>query len=423
MVFQCISTFLRAKHNPSLCDPETEKLSCAASMAGPLCDEQAKTFEGRGGGGLGAGRSSSGGSSGSTALAEVQPATAATLEEHMDDVASNVMHWTPSAFVHIRTLQDAIQNHTHVDHMEWSVDDAVHSVAVKRLPNRWMQAGPKEFTKHNPRAAERPWCDLGIVQYLNSIKFPYACRLLGVFRDEENTYAVTTLADSGNLFNWCDLEPHPGHGREAVILPIAQHIFTAIAWLHGLGIAHRDLSLENILLATRSDGLPDVKIIDFAMATPMQSCLMELRGKPSYQAPEMHGDDEYDAFLADSFSLGVVLFAMTVKDYPWSSTKPGACAMFSYARRSGLRKFIEKRRLRPALGNETLVDVLSAPLTDLLEGLLKTDPQQRLTLGETCFAGPKSRTSVWDMEWLESSGGSDLYSWFSQGSSSRLAGG
>lgn len=31
-----------------------------------------------------------------------------------------------------------------------------------------------------------------------------------------------------------------------------------------------------------------------------------------------------DAFLADDFALGVVVFAMAVQDYPWTSTKKGA---------------------------------------------------------------------------------------------------
>ena len=103
------------------------------------------------------------------------------------------------------------------------------------------------------------------------------------------------------------------------MLPIVGQIFTAVCWLHDLGVAHRDLSLENILL-TDNGGSMQVKLIDFGMSTTQRVCKRELRGKQSYQAPEMHGP-EYDAFLADEFALGVVLFAMAVQDYPWTSTK------------------------------------------------------------------------------------------------------
>jgi len=299
----------------------------------------------------------------------------------------------------------------------------MRSVAVKRLPNRWMQRGPEEFKAQQPLAAERPWCDLGIVKYLNSISFPFACDLLGVCRDEENSYAITSLATSGNLFHWCDRDPRPGPSREQVMYPIVRQVFIGITYLHELGIAHRDISLENILLTDRAGGGLQVKIIDFAMATPTRMCCQEARGKPSYQAPEMHGDAEYDAFLADVFSLGVVVFAMAFKDYPWASTKSDTCALFGYAKRCGLRKFLEKRRLRNGAPDEHLGDVVSPALAGLLEGLMKVEPEQRSTLGEACFNTLGTSASAWSMEWLQGNSSAGACSAMRRSGSNRLAGG
>jgi len=356
------------------------------------------------------GRWSSARSMGSSGLGPVSAAvpadgmasvTQVSLEEFIQDASSSIKPWDPGDFMHVKTRQDALHNHTHVDHMLQSLEGSMRAVAVKRLPNAWMKAGPQEFLAHQPRAAERPWCDLGILRYLNSIRFPWACDLLGVFRDEEHTYAITSLATNGNLFAWSECKPDPGPSREAIMLPIVRQVFAAIASLHELGLAHRDVSLENILLTQGADGELQVRIIDFAMATSARECCMEVRGKPSYQAPEMHLETCYDPFLADAFSLGVTLFAMALRDYPWSSTKPGVCPLFGYVRMSGFKSFLQNRRLRPEIGNDYLVAVLSPSFTALLEGLLFLEPYQRLTLGEPCLAeATERRASVWDMEWL-----------------------
>ena len=53
----------------------------------------------------------------------------------------------------------------------------------------------------------------------------------------------------------------------------------------------------------------------------------------------------YDAFLADAFSVGVIVFAMAMKEYPWYSTKTDGCQMFMYVRKQGLSKLLDKRKV------------------------------------------------------------------------------
>jgi len=67
-------------------------------------------------------------------------------------------------------------------------------------------------------------------------------------------------------------------------------------------------------------GALQVKVIDFAVATLARSS-KRVRGKPSYQALDMHNDEEHDSFLADKFAIGVVAFTMATHSYPWLSTK------------------------------------------------------------------------------------------------------
>merc|ERR1712032_710666 len=168
-----------------------------------------------------------------------------------------------------------------------------------------------------------------------------------------------------------------------------KQIFAAASWLHNLGIAHRDLSLENTLVTDGGGGEMQIKLIDFGMATLSKSCTHEIRGKASYQAPEMHGKSPCDPIAFDHFALGVVLFAMASQDYPWSSTEPNTCRLFESVKQLGLRKVLTHRRVRKQ-SSKKLSDVLSPDFVELVEGMLAFDPAERSTLNELCYAsGPK----------------------------------
>merc|ERR1719162_2304508 len=113
-------------------------------------------------------------------------------------------------------------------------------------------------------------------------------------------------------------------------------------------IVHRDISLENVLL-TKSGGRSEVKIIDFSMASTerMFPCTIDLlRGKQSYQAPEMHLEKSYDAFLSEAFAVGVLLYTLFLKDCPWMSTVPGVCKNYAFVDRHGFQEFCDRRKVR-----------------------------------------------------------------------------
>jgi len=229
------------------------------------------------------------------------------------------------------------------------------------------------------------------------VGYAYGCNLLGVHRDEQSTYVVSSFATEGDLFSWCETGAPPSLERETVVQPLARMIFKGVQELHDLSIVHRDLSLENILLSKTEDGESlEIRIIDFSMASTARHFRRCVRGKASYQAPELHTDQEYDAYLSDAFALGVTLYAVLLKDYPWLSTRPGGCKCFEYVRKHGFQAYLTKRKLRNS--NARVGDLMSEPLKQLLSGLLTLDPEERLTLGEKAWDG--SRRSVWDEPWM-----------------------
>uniref|UniRef100_A0A7S1ATC9 Protein kinase domain-containing protein n=1 Tax=Noctiluca scintillans TaxID=2966 RepID=A0A7S1ATC9_NOCSC len=309
----------------------------------------------------------------------------------------DVQIWDKAQYKTVKKLQDATRNRGQVILMTNVKTGSL--VAVKQMPNSWIRSNHTDFVKANPAETEMPWQDVGCVSFLNKKSFEFACQLFGVWRNDEHTFVITTFASEGDLFKWCESGPPPGEQRELHVHPVAQQILRSVKRLHDFPIVHRDISLENILIEL-SNGVNSVKLIDFGMASTERHFKNCVRGKASYQAPELHEDGEYDGFLSDAFSVGVTLYALLVRDYPWLSTRPGGCKCFGYVKKHGFRAYLAKRKLRNS--NRKVGDVMSEPLKELLEGLLSVDPESRLTLGET--ASEAGRRSVWDLPWTRTGG-------------------
>lgn len=310
--------------------------------------------------------------------------------------AAEVSAWEPCRFEMIRKVQDATRNRGQVHLMRDTQEDRL--VAVKQMPNRWVRRCHSEFVIEHPAETEMPWQDVGCVRFLNRIGYNYACNLLGVFRDDVHTYVVTSFASEGDLFSWCEAGIAPGREREVIVHPLARQMMEGVQQLHEYSIVHRDLSLENILMTKLDDEALRIRIIDFSMASTNRMFCNCVRGKASYQAPELHQDGEYDAYLTDAFSLGVTLYAVLLKDYPWLSTRPGGCKCFEYVKKHGFRSYLAKRKLRNSTSRVS--EFMSEPLVTLLEGLLALNPAERLTLGESSWA-KTGRRSVWDEPWMQ----------------------
>lgn len=165
-------------------------------------------------------------------------------------------------------------------------------------------------------------------------------RLIHVDEDQFNVYLILEYAEGVDLMENL-LENGPFDEQRAA--DIIRQVLDAICHCHGRGIVHRDLKPENIMVAM-ADGEAKVTVVDFGLATAEGTLLDggELEGTGPYLAPEARRGAFACNRALDSFSLGVVLFAMLSGRLPSAASPTLASAEFLPNLTSGARDFLAR---------------------------------------------------------------------------------
>jgi len=107
---------------------------------------------------------------------------------------------------------------------------------------------------------------------------------------------------------------------------------SAVGFLHGRGVVHRDLKLENILVVSehrlREQGarrtvLYEVKITDFGLSKTIGGGKSEAHsvvGTRPYMAPEVEDRESSYDFSSDVWCLGVLLYVLLAGQFPFDVT-------------------------------------------------------------------------------------------------------
>ena len=121
------------------------------------------------------------------------------------------------------------------------------------------------------------------IDILKSLKHVSHIKLLETFQTAKHYLIVMELCPGGDLLNYV-------RKRRKLTEPSAKYLFKqimqGIAYMHSIGIVHRDIKLDNILL----DGQGNVKIGDFGVSRRVEKddeLLFEQCGTPAYIAPEI----------------------------------------------------------------------------------------------------------------------------------------
>lgn len=199
-------------------------------------------------------------------------------------------------FVMLRRLANGVAGDIFL-YKRQELDGGSSDVVIKKLRNDRLQTSGMEtddrsahfgLSKRCAPNQEDPLTEIGVLTYLaRQDDLPaYLLKAQGVFTQGNHTLLVMEYACGGDLFNQVSRQG-PLSVPQAKMY--TRQMLEAVAYLHKHLIAHRDLSLENVLI---QDG--DLRIMDFGMAARSHSSsgtpLRYFRsvGKDFYRAPECY---------------------------------------------------------------------------------------------------------------------------------------
>lgn len=181
---------------------------------------------------------------------------------------------------------------------------AIKIVSKKKAPEDYLQ-------KFLPRE----------IQVLKRLRHPHCISLLEAIETNSRIYLITNLAENGDLLEYI---------RENGAMPdnearrLFRQLTAATEYFHSLGIVHRDLKCENLLL----DGHYNIMVSDFGFARGQmldpekgkRSMSKTFCGSYAYAPPEILNGIPYDGTYADIWSLGVVLYTIVSASLPFDDS-------------------------------------------------------------------------------------------------------
>lgn len=137
-----------------------------------------------------------------------------------------------------------------------------------------------------------------------------------------------------------------------------------------MGVAHKDLKPENLLLDTSQKIL---KITDFGVSEVFRAPFCSLPrkskgccGSGPYIAPEEFEKGEYDSERVDVWATGIIYYIMVFGAFPWKCAKVSTDDRYKY--------YVDHyKKFGP-------IDRLAGPLRSLIYQILSPDVENRITI-------------------------------------------
>src|SRR3989338_7219419 len=225
--------------------------------------------------------------------------------------------------------------------------DTGAEVAVKIIPKQLLLCHPNKM-----RAVQR---EIAIMKLLCH---PNLLALIDVYELVDELFLVEEFVRGGELFDY--LYKH-GAPPPDLALRFFFKLLEGLYYCHAHLVCHRDLKPENLLLTEDFR----LKIADFGMASLMSGDSLHTScGSPHYAAPEVIRGVPYDGRLADSWSCGVILFALFAGRLPFDH--PDTRTLLQIVKR----------------GEFSIPHYIPASVQDLIRNLLVMSPANRYTIDQ-----------------------------------------
>ncbi len=188
---------------------------------------------------------------------------------------------------------------------------------------------------------------------------PYICRMYEMFPMTNHYYMLFEYVSGGQMLDY--IVSH-GSLKEKQARKFCRGIASALDYCHSNNIVHRDLKIENIMIAKTGD----IKIIDFGLSNlfDREHLLRTYCGSLYFAAPELLSAHPYIGPEVDVWSFGVVLYVLVCGKVPFDDQSVSA-----------LHEKIKK-------GHVQYPGTLSYDCVSLLSRMLVVDPKNRASLRE-----------------------------------------
>lgn len=173
-----------------------------------------------------------------------------------------------------------------------------------------------------------------------------------------------------------------GSLEPAEALSLMLPIFDAVSYGHGMGVIHRDIKLDNVVLHRQSleDGSFRVvpKLVDFGVSRLIGATALtldarcSLLGTPQYMAPEQARGESLIGPAADQHGLAVALYVLLSGHFPRAGAN-----LSELVARVALDGFVPLRKRAPSIDSE---------LAAIVERGMALEPAQRFPSVDA-FAG------------------------------------
>ncbi|KAL0073427.1 kinase-like domain-containing protein [Phycomyces blakesleeanus] len=225
----------------------------------------------------------------------------------------------------------------------------------------------KQFRKRLSQESEKDYIKKVTAEFCigSTLHHPNVIETLDIIQEGPNFFEIMEYAPN-DLFSVV----MSGMMSREEIACCWRQLLDGVGYLHSVGIAHRDLKLDNLVL----DHVGILKIIDFGCSSvfkyPFEDHITMSKGifgSDPYIAPEQYTQPHYDPRQSDIWSCGIVFVCMTIRRFPWRYPRMSDPSFKAFATNQNQQQF-------------RLLKLLPRDSRALLAAVLNLDPAKRPTI-------------------------------------------
>jgi len=200
------------------------------------------------------------------------------------------------------------------------------------------------------------------VSVMEKLSHPNIISLFEIIETLDKFYCIIEYVNGGCLFSY--LKRKMKNMRSSITEDQARffyiQIVDAVEHMHKMGVVHRDLKCENILLASDKT----IRIADFGISALSTGLLKDFCGTPTHCPPELIQMKPYYGTFMDLWAMGVILYQLVDGLTPFAARDlPGI-------------------RTKILSMDYTIPKKFSPELKDFIEKIIIEEPSERMSIAD-----------------------------------------